>query len=212
MLTADELDRFAAAFTVLGRFHLLPPEEEALTCLDELLDEWPLPATGATAVGLDLMRRSRLHESAVRIRRDHDRLYGRTAKATVAPYESVHRGTDGLVFDVQTLQVRAAYRTLGLRAPEPNKEPDDHIGLELDFLAASCLRALDALDLGLADDAERCWRTGVDFLHDHVLAWAPDVLRTVADKSTTEFMAAVAHLTTGALDAYTTVACEPARP
>ncbi|MCL2848969.1 MAG: molecular chaperone TorD family protein [Micrococcales bacterium] len=205
-MTADELDHFAAAFTVLGRFHLLPPEEEALVCLDELLDEWPLPATGATAVGLDLMRQSRRHESAASIRRDHNGLYGRTGAAKVAPYESVHRGVDHLVFDAQTLQVRGAYQALGLRAPELNHEPDDHLGLELDFLAASCLRALDAQDLRAYADAECCWRTGVSFLHEHLLAWAPDVLRTVADEAETQFMQAVAHLTTGALDAYATLA------
>ncbi|MCL2424435.1 MAG: hypothetical protein FWD11_11200, partial [Micrococcales bacterium] len=64
MLNDDDLDRFAAVFTVLGCFHLLPPDEEALASLDELLDEWPLPAVGATAVGLDLMRSSRDHEGA----------------------------------------------------------------------------------------------------------------------------------------------------
>lgn len=201
-VTADDLDGFAAVFTVLGRFHLLPPDDRALTCLDELLDEWPLPPAGATARGLDLMRRSRRHESATRIRRDHDLLYGRTATARVAPYESVHRGVDGLVFDAPTLEVRAVYRRLGLRAPEMNREPDDHVGLELDFLAATCLRALDALDMGAAAEAERCWRTGGEFLHEHVLTWVPQLLAVVGEQAETEFMQAVVHLTEGALDDY----------
>jgi TorA maturation chaperone TorD len=203
MMTTDDLDRFATAFTVLGRFHLRAPEDEALTSLDELLDEWPLTAEGETRLGLDLLRRSRANrETSAQIRRDLDRLYGRTATARVAPYESVHRGQDGLVFDVQTLQVRATYRALGLTAPYLNREPDDHIGLELDFLAASCLRALDALDLGDEAEAQRSIDLGVHFLRDHVLTWVPEVARLVTAKADTLFMQAVGHLTVGALTVY----------
>src|SRR5690606_19801455 len=141
-------------------------------------------------------------EDAETVRADHAALYGTLAVARVAPYESVHRGEEGLVFAEHTLQVRDAYRTLSLEAPRLNREPDDHIGLELEFVARSCLRALGALDQGSPRDAERYVRLGADFLRDHLLRWAPAMLDRVTQEARTRFMPGLARLTTGAIEEY----------
>ena len=126
----ESLDRLAAAFATLGRLHLQSPDQETLDQLKELLDEWPLEATGDTQFGLDQIRASfEKGETVAEIRRDHNLLYGVTAGAKVPPYESVHRNQDRLVFDTETLEVRAEYRKLGLQAPKLNQEADVIIGL-----------------------------------------------------------------------------------
>ena len=52
-------------------------------------------------------------------------------------WESVCRHKDeALVFQKETLEVRAAYRELGLQVEKLHHEPDDHIGY-----AALCSRA-----------------------------------------------------------------------
>ncbi|MEQ6900103.1 molecular chaperone TorD family protein [Nocardioides sp. YIM 152588] len=191
-------EHHAAAFGVLGRLHREPPSDEALTAIGALLDEWPLPDGPDAAAGLARLRCSRdAGEDAARVRADHDRLYGVSAVALVAPYESVHRGEDRLVFDTATLEVREAYRALGLQAPQLNLEPDDHIGLELDFMAQALLRAVGAPDDALAEAALAPARA---FLADHLLPWAPAVLARVEEAARTDFMAGVALLTRGALD------------
>ncbi|WP_413450747.1 molecular chaperone TorD family protein [Georgenia phoenicis] len=203
MTDTDQLDDLAAAFAVLGRFHQEPPDDDALAGLRELLDEWPLPGTPGAEEGLRLICASRdAGEDAAAIRRDHAWLYGTLATAKVAPYESVHRGQERLVFDAHTLEVRDAYRALSLQAPHLNREPDDHIGLELDFVAQSCLRALDALEQGSASDAERYVRHGADFLRTHLLEWAPEMLGRVVAEADTAFMRGLAQLSLGALDSY----------
>ncbi|WP_251840319.1 TorD/DmsD family molecular chaperone [Oceanitalea stevensii] len=203
MIDTDQLDDLAAAFTVLARFHQEPPDDAALAGLRGLLDEWPLPGTPGAKEGLRLMRASQeTGEDAAQIRHDHAWLYGTLATARVAPYESVHRGQDRLVFDAHTLEVRDAYRALSLQAPHLNREPDDHIGLELDFLAQSCLRALDALDQGSPGDAERYVRHGADFLRLHLLEWGPDMLGRVVAEANTAFMRGLAQLSLGAIDTY----------
>ena len=146
--------------------------------------------------------RRRLLRSHRDFRHDHDRLYGDTAAAVVPPYESVHRGLDGLVFDEQTLEVRAAYRGLSLQAPRLNREPDDHIGLEFDFVARSCLRAIDALDAGDEAEAERFIGIGAAFVRDHLLPWAPEMLATAIGRAHTHFMRGVGLLSLGALASY----------
>ncbi|WP_168929317.1 molecular chaperone TorD family protein [Nocardioides sp. GY 10113] len=191
-------ENHAAAFAVLGRLHREPPSDEALASITGLLDEWPLPGTPGAAAGLDRLRRSRdAGEDAAAVRADHDRLYGVSAVALVAPYESVHRGQDRLVFDTATLQVRESYRAIGLQAPRLNLEPDDHIGLEFDFVAQAVLRAIGSPDDAVAEAALEPARA---FLVEHLLPWAPAMLVRAATTARTDFMAGIALLSSGALD------------
>lgn len=196
------LDELAAAFSVLGGFHRTAPDEQTLLTLWELLAEWPLPSERAREGLAELAASRSQGEHPTEIRRDHDALYGVTAAALVPPYESVHRGTEGLVFDEQTLEVRAAYRDLSLRAPRLNREPDDHIGLEFDFVAQSCLRAIDAVDAGEDAEAARFVGVGAAFLREHLLAWAPDMLASMIAQADTHFMRGVGLLSLGTLETY----------
>lgn len=202
----ERLDQLAAAFATLGRLHLAAPSPEDLDQIHELRDDWPL-AGGDTDAGLSELAASKeAGEDASVIRRDHNLLYGVLARADIPPYESVHRGTEGLVFDEETLEVRQAYRQLGLRAPHLNKEPDDHIGLEFSFIAQSCLRALDALDRDSISDAERAYAIGVSFMREHILQWAPLMLEQAAEKTRTRFYRGVMYLSLGAIADYETEA------
>jgi Uncharacterized component of anaerobic dehydrogenases len=199
------LDSFAAAFSTLAALHLQPPREDVLDTVRSMAPEWPLGSEGLSGRGIsELTRSMALGETTSDIARDHDRLYGDSAAAVCAPYESVHRGTEGLVFDEETLQVRSSYRELGLQAPRLNREPDDHIGLELEFLAHTCLRSLDALEAGDLGNAALAQQHGARFLDEHLRQWAPDFLDQVADAAATEFMRALAHLTGAALVEYRT--------
>lgn len=199
----ESLDRLAAAFATLGRLHLQSPDEETLEQLKALLDEWPLETKDDTAFGLDELRKSfEKGETAAEIRRDHNLLYGVTASAKVPPYESVHRNQDQLIFDKETLEVRSEYRKLGLQAPKLNQEPDDHIGLEFNFIAQSCLRSLDALDQGSTTDASKYYGIGAVFMVQHVLEWVPEMLEKAADAADTHFYRGIMYMSLGAINAY----------
>ena len=115
------------------------------------------------------------------------------------PYESVHRSEEHLIFDLETMQVRAEYASFGLAAPRPNQDPDDHIGLELGFLGALCVQAMDAIDSG--DDAELTrLLVGVQgFLEAHLLVWGPQCLTLAADGAQTLFYRGVSAMGLSAL-------------
>ncbi len=201
MLDSDRLDAYAAGFATLGRLHREAPDDAVLGVLWSLLDDWPLPGGEDTAEGLRRWALSReAGEDADVISRDHNRLYGVSAKAVVPPYESVHRDDDGLVFDVSTLDVRAAYLDRGLQAPRLNREPDDHLGLEFDFMAQLVLWALDALEREDAAAAETELEAARQFLAAHLLQWAPGMLRKTAEAAGTRFMSGLALLSLGALE------------
>lgn len=202
-ISTEHLDELAAAFLTLGRLHLQAPSEETLDQLKEMYAEWPLEAVGETEAGLVAWQESfEIGESAETIKDDLNWLYGVAAKAKVPPYESVHRGEDHLIFDADTLDVRAEYKNLGLQAPRLNQEPDDHIGLEFDFVSHCLQRALTARENDAPNDADRYLLIAWQFYTQHLLQWAPEMLASAKEEAETRFLTGLEALSLGALDTF----------
>ncbi|MFC5369569.1 TorD/DmsD family molecular chaperone [Arcanobacterium bovis] len=206
-MNTTQLEAVAAAFSTLARLHLHAPDGDTLAELQTIYPEWPLQEsyTGITtapetARGLQLWAASfNAHEDAEAIADDLNLLYGRTATAKIAPYESVHRGQDRLIFDEQTLEVRNFYRELNLEAPHLNREPDDHIGLEFDFIAQAATLWLTALEHNAPHDAERYRNAVVTFHKEHLSQWAPEFLENAEKLADTKFLQGMLALSQGAL-------------
>lgn len=197
---AGRLDAFAGAYTFASRLLLQAPDLALLGRIGHpgLLDEWPmLDATSREGARLLVAGAG---EDPVSLARDHQRLFIGPGALLAPPYESVYRSREGLLFEEQTLQVRDAYRTFGLVAPALNREPDDHIGLELHFLAQVCLRSLDALDAGDDDAFDATLAAHQAFLGDHLLVWGPTCLEKITEHARTQYYRGVAMLTAGLLD------------
>nr|KEP22772.1 hypothetical protein DA06_16345 [Georgenia sp. SUBG003] len=197
------LDTFAAAFTTLSSLLSAAPPAAVLARVRDadLLRDWPLPDHPDSRRGLSLLAESAAAgEDETLVRRDYNRLFRGPERMKAPPYESVHRSQERLLFERETMQVRAAYAEFGLVAPRLNTEPDDHIGLELGFVATLAVRGMDAIEAG--DDVElaRVLRGLVAFLDEHLLAWAPHCLTQAAGGSATFFYQGVAALGLGTLE------------
>lgn len=202
-VTDSDLDALAAVATVLSRWLMTPPDAETLAtvCDPAMLADWPLPAEGATARGL---RELGLHrdgaETADDVAADHMQLFVGPGHVPASPYESVHRSQEGLLFDEQTLQVREWYHRFGLNAPREGREPDDHIALELEFVAALLSAALEAFDTGADDDASLFTQAAAEFTATHLEQWAPAWFGIVLTQAQTSFYRGTAHLGLALLD------------
>ncbi len=199
---AERLDRFGACWSVLSRLLLACPDSELLDQLARpgQLDAWPLDRDEATVSGLDRLRESfESGEPLEELVRDYYALFVGPDHLLAPPYESVHLSIEHLMFEAQTLDVRAAYARAGLVSAALGSEPDDHIGLEFGFLAHLCLRALDRLDHGDLVGASATMDAHTRFLDDHVLRWAPGLMRMVEEQAQTHFFRGVAALARGAL-------------
>lgn len=109
-----------------------------------------------------------------------------------SPHESVWLDEDHLMRQEPMFQVRAWYARHGLTAGDWRHCPEDHLALELQFLAH-----LVAPERG--DTLPEAAR----FMDEHLLRWLPLFARRVAERCRTRFFAALALLT----DAY----CEELR-
>lgn len=201
---AARLDALAAAWTVLGGLLAEAPDQASLDRVrdEELLAAWPLPLDEAGERGLALLRESRVAgEDATAVRDDHLRLFRGAGRVLAPPWASVHLSDEGLMFDEETLRVRKAYAAHDLQVPGLNREPDDHIAVELAFCAELLLRALDAEEAGNSARAAELVAAHDAFVTDHLAPFAPEFFALVARHATTDFHRAVAALGVHALAA-----------
>lgn len=100
------------------------------------------------------------------------------------PWESTYNGKENLLFQESTLRVRQFYRKYGYLPQEYPHVADDHIALELHFMAKLSQRALDAFQ---ADDLKTC-RNLLDgqkvFLKFHMLNWIPKYAENIKKSKT----------------------------
>ena len=83
-----------------------------------------------------------------RLQGDHCQLFIGSGMPAAPPWESFYRTEERLMFSNHTLEVRAFYERFGLVSERKEQEPEDHIGLELEFMACLCDRQGECLRKG----------------------------------------------------------------
>ncbi len=106
-----------------------------------------------------------------------------------SPCESVWLDQENLAMQAPMFQVRDFYRRHRLAASNWRTRPDDHLVLELHFLA--CL---------LQDDHPQALTEAARFLDEHLLRWLPQFAGRVASRCSTPFYAGAARLTAAYCD------------
>lgn len=200
----DELDAVASACALLSNLFLrkeaAPAVVTNLTPAD--VAAWPLERDADTAAGLSLLAGALGAPDADRtaaLAADYTQLFVGPGAMGACPWESVHRSEEGLTFEAETLQVRRAYAAAGLQAPAFNREPDDHIGLELAFVGELAVAALDARERGDADGESFALGAAGRFVREHPGVWGPAFAGLVIAGATTDLYRAAGHLLRGAL-------------
>ena len=134
-----------------------------------------------------------------RLRTDYNNLFVGPHKVLAPPWESVYFSSDRQMFQKETLDVRMWYARFGLEIVNLNREPDDHLGLELEFIAHLLKQSLDALDRNDGAESERLHAALREFMIAHPLRWATKCCDAIVDKAQTDFYRGTALLISGAL-------------
>jgi putative dimethyl sulfoxide reductase chaperone len=196
-------------FGLLGKLLYTYPDRELLATVSEdgFFDDVPF-AEGQTAVqhGLSLLQiwsqaQSNLppDEQLSRLQADYTRLFIGPSKVLAPLWESVHYGEERLTFQPETLAVRHWYRRFGLEAVNLHHEPDDHIGLELAFVAHLAGRGLAALEQNDPQTMMALLHAQRQFLSQHLWKWAFGWCALVGEHAQTDFYRGIAQLVEGAL-------------
>jgi TorA maturation chaperone TorD len=169
-----------------------------------LFSHWPMDsATPELRRGLALLTSFCTHWTRAQMEGlalDYTQLFLGLDKTLAAPYESVFLSEEHLLFEKQTLAVRAAYEQHDLQVPGKNQVPDDHLGYELQFVAMLCDK------LGYAWQGSEHQAKGAlhadlcQFLDQHLLQWLPAFCERVDLYSETGFYRGMALVTKATAD------------
>jgi putative dimethyl sulfoxide reductase chaperone len=196
-------------FGLLGRATYNPPEKSWLDSLiqKDIFTEVPFGAAQSeTQRGQEILHdwvqknTGGLGEELIKdLKADYTHLFVGIGKVLAPPWESVYFNEDRMIFQEQTLDVRNWYHRFGLELENIHKEPDDHIGLEMSFIAylaelgGKLLEEKDDEKFVLLNDAKR------QFLSDHLLLWGPAWCALIIEHAKTDYYRGLGHLTLGAL-------------
>jgi TorA maturation chaperone TorD len=199
----------AMVFGLLGRLLHSEPDAEEFERLAfaELFNSIPFGADSEESqLGLGLLRQWQDRNKNKfdvgefeRLKKDYFYLFQGVGIPLAAIWESVYFTKDRTVFSTKTLQVREWYKRYSLQVELKNREPDDHLGLELQFV--SHLASLAASSIG-DKDTERVEKILADqhrFIEDHPLSWANSWCDAVQRNAETDFFKGIAYLSLGVL-------------
>lgn len=87
------------------------------------------------------------------------------------PYESLYR--ENRMLGRVTISVMDAYQEAGFRVIDGHAGPQDHIGVELRFMALLCYREMQAREAGDEGETAAWLECQRRFLDEHALQWMP---------------------------------------
>lgn len=118
---------------------------------------------------------------------------------TAYPYESVYTSADHLVAQDAFEAVQVVYREAGFKKTMSDLF-DDHVGLELSFMAASCERALEAN----TDHDKLAFNEAMTlqerFFAEHLFNWVPAFCADVKKLPIGDFYKAIAQMLLGFME------------
>lgn len=103
------------------------------------------------------------------------------------PWESVYLSEERIIFDEHTLAVREFYRDWGVNTKTINKEPDDHIGFQMEFMSILSSKAANAAGENNIGELEKTLKAQDEFLKTHTLTWIDKFSENVVLNSQTDF-------------------------
>lgn len=204
--TTERLEAQIVALRFLSDIMREVPSDERLAfyCEQKAFDEFPLGKSSEHAAAglthLQTWQDAYPQQGSEPIRRDAMRLFLGPQRPLASPWESVHTSIDRLIFQETTLDVRRWYAIYNLESKMLNREPDDHIALEMEFLAVISEQLLASM---LSDRSSECTRhedNRRSFMQEHLGKWYGTWCDLVIENAETPFYKGIGHLIKATLD------------
>lgn len=116
------------------------------------------------------------------------------------PYESVYTSEKRLIMQEARDEVLALYRKYGLGVSSKYNIPEDHLALELEFMAHLCGLVRQSAESGDFKKAVSLLREQREFIEKHLMRWVPAFCNDIGRIASTEFYRGAAELTVSFLN------------
>lgn len=111
------------------------------------------------------------------------------------PWESVYISKENTLFQESTLKVRRTYLEYNFLPTNYPREADDHLALELDFMAHLADLAQENFQADRLEETEKVLFDQQRFLKEHLLVWIGDFAQKIQKSKTNYFYPQMATLT-----------------
>jgi TorA maturation chaperone TorD len=115
---------------------------------------------------------------------DYASLFLGTGKHPAHPYESVHTSEDGIIMRESWNDVLQIYGEYGLKKEGHFTQPEDHIAIELEFMAYLCMETQKAIDMEDSKNIKVMIKAQKNFIKKHLVSWVPNFCNDIINGST----------------------------
>jgi len=203
---ATLMSRQASTYSLLSRLYRVEVDQELLDSMRKMNFELPGdPELDDIREGYCLWRgylAKTTEQTLTDLAVDYVRTFigaGRSAKEAAYPYESIYTSPDRLLMQEARDEVLSLYRAEEISRVESFNEPEDHIALELEFMAVLCERAAPSLREGDTGHALGYLKKQTLFLTEHLLNWTPVFCADVVKFAREDLYRGLAMVTKGYL-------------
>lgn len=174
--------------------------------LDRLASSNALTENSDTDRGLNMMRQAvidnqnRLETYVEELAIEFTRLFIGPRHAPAIPYASFYMSERSQFMSEITIDVRRIYLDAGMAVRELNRIPDDHIAIELEFMAWLADYIDHALQQANQTEETRLRQILNTFIHKHVLTWMPVFAASIIQNSVEIFYKGAAQALAGILN------------
>ncbi|WP_158438204.1 TorD/DmsD family molecular chaperone [Natranaerobius thermophilus] len=124
---------------------------------------------------------------------EYSKLFVGPSKLLAPPYESYYRDR-GRVMGESTMNVKKFYQQAGMEVLQEIKEPQDHIAIEMNFLAQLYRIQTQLLNSGDNDKADQILTLAKDFYLKHPATWIDQFTYLVKSETKHSFYYCVAEI------------------
>jgi len=111
--------------------------------------------------------------------------------------ESVYLGKHHLLYEEPYFEVLDAYKSLGFEKSPTFKEPEDHLAVELEFMAKLIDLTIQSLEENNLEYAKGYLKLQKEFLDEHLIKWVPQLCQKLEEASSNRFYKGLAKLLQG---------------
>lgn len=187
----EELREEIHLYTLLRQLFLREPTREMIDDLSKI--EPPDETDGEVNYGLKLLIESvrrnehRLDEWLEELALEYARLFIGPKNPPAVPYASFYLSESRALMTEETIDVRKRYLEAGMAVKELYSIPDDHIGIELEFIYHLTQKIIEYFEQRSRAEASRLFELRDDFLKDHMSLWIPFFVANLIEFSTEDF-------------------------
>ncbi len=187
----DELKAEFYLYNLLRQVFIKEPTKELINDLAKV--DTPEDAEDGISYGLKLMIESirrnenRFEDWIEELAIEYARLFIGPENPLAVPYASFYLSESRLLITEETIEVRKRYLEAGMAVKGLYSIPDDHIGIELEFVYYLTKRILELLEEGKTEEASRLFEIREGFLREHLKKWIPIFTDKILESSQEDF-------------------------